>query len=177
MNDNDGDIISLIGRRRGIELAKKHIDDMETMLEYEKVICDFKGIQNMTVSFLDGFYECLREKIKRNNVIELNNVQGELLEEIEAFFSFRKTKYGESLAFVFRDKQEYRLIGNVDAASLATFEYLKDGKEITPRYLADQEGIEINAASNRLARLFQKGVVFRKEIINSEGKMFYYFLK
>lgn len=175
---------SLSGRNNGVNVFKKYVDEVSRLNEGDKVICDFESIFTCTVSYLDGMLGELKVYLlayKPNVLLQVEHVEGDLLDDMKGLFAYWKEEGRErpekkDLAVLYCQDGELQMWGNADAASYRTFEYLKEG-DLLARQLADREDIEINTASNRLVRVFKKGVAYRREIIDTDGKKFVYFIK
>lgn len=175
---------SLSGRVNGVTIFEKYKSEVNDLQEGDKVICDFKGVFTCTLSFLDGLLGELKvylSALKPNVLLQLEHIEGDLQIDVRGLFAYwkeegKKTPVKKDLSLLLCQDGELQLCGNADAVSRCTFEYLKEG-DLSARQLADRENIEINTASNRLVRIFQRGVAYRREIIDTEGKKYIYYIR
>lgn len=72
------------------------------------------------------------------------------------------------------EKEEVILLGELEPNLSRTFNAFGERESLTARELADREHIGINAASNRLKRLYDLRLITRKEEISSEGRQHIY---
>lgn len=72
------------------------------------------------------------------------------------------------------EKEEVILLGELEPNLSRTFNAFCERESLTARELADREHIGINAASNRLKRLYDLRLITRKEEISSEGRQHIY---
>lgn len=75
---------------------------------------------------------------------------------------------------VVEDDSKLRLLGDLEPSLSKTFEFLDQRKTVTARELADTERIGINAASNRLKKLYDLRLVTRTEEMTTEGRQHNY---
>ena len=175
---------SLSGRVNGVAIFEKYKSKIDGLQEGDKVICDFESVFTCTLSYLDGLLGELKIYLsahKPNVLLQLEQIEGDLQVDMKGLFAYwkeegKKTPVKKDLSLLLYQDGELQLCGNADAVSRSTFEYLKQ-EDLSARQLADREHIEINTASNRLVRVFQKGVAYRREIIDTEGKKYIYYIR
>lgn len=83
--------------------------------------------------------------------------------------------HGLKLAIpVIQDNAMLYLLGELEPNLLLTFDIVSSRLILTARELADQEKIGINAASNRLKKLYDLHLISRTEEVTIEGKQHRY---
>lgn len=170
---------SLVGRENAENLINKLSSNLKHLQEEDKLIVDFDKIETCTISYLDELFGGLKEYLKgRGGVLLLieNITDYAVYMELEALAAYLKAKKGISFAVIYQKGRELSLIGNVDSGGRRVFQLLTK-QSLTARELADLEDKEINAASNQLKRLYDAGMALRREIIDTDGKKFVYYLR
>ena len=175
---------SLSGRVNGVAVFEKYKSKINRLQEGDKVICDFGRVFTCTLSYLDGLLGELKVHLsshKPNVLLQLEQIEGDLQVDMKGLFAYwkeegKKTPVKKDLSLLLYQDGKIQIYGNADAVSRSTFEYLKQ-EDLSARQLADRENIEINTASNILVRVFRKGIAYRREIIDTEGKKYIYYIR
>lgn len=177
--------IGILAKR---EFAKKMFD--KTIKDYgehfkdgEIIALDCSDIIESTSSVIDEyFYLGLLEHYKKWNIVfVLKNVSETFLDNIKsAIIALRELpdkkdrEYNVNSVYIKND--EYCLITEDKTRLNETFELVKK-RPITTSDLSAIENITINCANNRLNRLFERNLIFRKQDLNASGKPYIYYLE
>lgn len=139
---------------------------------------DFNNIELSDVSFVDEMIieVQLYTKRKDNIIIFISNVKLGIFENLEAALALKEQKNRVKIQVLNRLESGYSFVGALEQNLQATFKMLTQRKYISAREIAETYGLEINSASNRLKKLYDAGLVLRKEIIDENGRQHIYYL-
>lgn len=168
----------LAGRSNIQSLMEKKGVEIRRLRDGDMLVCDFQGVLACSPSYLSELFGQIDKYLegKENILIAVKNISNELMTDFEAFAIHSKVRRGVPFSAIFQRSAEWDLIGTVDKTGRKVFELLKE-HSLTARELADLTDVKINAASNQLKRLYEERLVFRREIIDAEGKKYVYYLK
>ncbi len=121
------------------------IENFNAALDYYRKICCF--VFNETPSA-----EYIRD-----------NVKGKLRDE----------KLHDRIGRV-NSQYSYILLGSLEQNLMQTLKHIIENHEVTARTIADSFDLNINTASTRLLKLYQKHLIHRKEEVSSEGRQYIY---
>jgi DNA-binding transcriptional ArsR family regulator len=110
-------------------------------------------------------------------VVFVENIENEeLFEELEALVGYYKVVRGEEFAVVYQKGRDLDVIGTVDRAGKRAFRLLTE-RSLTSKQLAEMEGKAQNAAANQLNRLYKAGLIYRRQVVDSDGRSYVYYLR
>lgn len=132
--------------------------------------------QLIDASFADETIVRLGEELTEDKLgdraILLQDLTEDSIKNIEAVIGFRRLKLG--FLAVEADGQ-WKCIGQLDPTLLEVLQLLSKRDHLTAPELAEMLDLEINAASNRLKRLFDRCLVRREYEVSAKGLQYYYF--
>lgn len=168
----------LAGRPNAQRLVQKKGMEIRRLRDGDMLVCNFQGVLACSSSYLSELFDQINEYLegKENILIAVKNISDELMTDFEALAAYSKVKKGVPFSVIFQNGAEWNIIGTVDRTGRKVFELLKE-HSLTARELADLADVKINAASNQLKRLYEDRLVFRREVIDLEGKKYVYYLK
>ena len=153
---DDGDV--LIGRTAGEEARAILERAIREAGESDPVALDFEGVRAITVSFAESFFvPLLAGRLKgyhENHPIVLLGVVAEVAETIDLVLKTR------SMSVLAISESGAQLLGGDDALEETARLAYELGEFSTPK-LADQLGITVPAANNRLRELVRRGALIR----------------
>jgi len=168
----ESDLVTREIGAKAYELIKQAILKMapETML-----LLDFTDVLVMDSSFAGpSLLQLMKELIKGeygDKYIALTRATRSTEENVDLTIR----GYGLKLAIpLINGKEDVKLLGEIEPNLSRTFNIFEGRKSLTARELADLESIGINAASNRLKRLYDLRLITRREEISSEGRQHIY---
>lgn len=168
---------SLAGRRNAEELIAAQASTLKYLRDGDKVVVDFSRIAACTASFLDGIFYTLKQNMIAGVVVFVENIENEeLFEELEALVGYYKVVRGEEFAVVYQKGRDLDVIGTVDRAGKRAFRLLTE-RSLTSKQLAEMEGKAQNAAANQLNRLYKAGLIYRRQVVDSDGRSYVYYLR
>lgn len=143
--------------------------------------CSFDEIDVCDVSFVDQFILNMQMVMmeKDNIIFRLSNCKQDVLDNISGALAVRNEhdKMKTKLCLLYYKENRYSILGRPEQSLKDTLDFVQFHIEgVTARELADKCGIsEINAASNRLKRLYDAGFSCRKtETFESGWQNIYY---
>lgn len=142
---------------------------------------DFQNIYLSDVSFVDEVVIEVQLYIRKkdNILLFISNLAKDVYENLEAALALREHKYKQRIQILNKIDDEFGLysyIGSLERNLHETFDLLKNGRHMTARDVADKFNIEINSASNRLKKLYDAGLLLRREQIDTNGKSHIYYI-
>lgn len=169
--------VSLAGRKNAEELIDAYMPTLKHLRDGDKVVVDFEKIVACTASYLDGIFYALRQRLTPGVVVFVENIENEeLFEEFEALAGYYKVVRGGEFSVVYQDGKKLDIVGTVDKAGRRAFQLLTE-RNLTSRQLSEIEGKAQNAAANQLNRLYKAGLIFRRQIVDSDGRSYIYYLR
>ncbi len=164
-------------------IAKKVKEDVMNILNAlpsdSYFVFDFLGISLCDLSFADELLiETKLYLINRKNlIIYTQNLNQVIKENIEGAIARREQKENIKINLLIMENGKYSKIGSRLEKSLEdTFLYISEKKTASARDVAEKYKLEINSASNRLKKLFDSGLLLRKEVIDINGRQHVYYL-
>lgn len=141
---------------------------------------DFSDIALADSIFLDQtiiqFTRAIIEnKKKRDIVIFLSHVNSEVKKSLEFVIATYQNQ-GIRIPILIKDDQEFSITGHLENYLRETFEGVQFKGKMTTRDLCDWMKIKTTAANNRLKKIYDLGLVHRREICAPNGKPHEYFL-
>lgn len=147
---------------------------------------DFSKIRICDVSVIDEIvFELIMfiRKEKLNILFILSNVDEYVYESIRAAQLLKEDKLSKELGEKFRipllyldNKNSIKVLGDLETILYETFELITEKNIITARDISIVNKIAINSASNRLKKLYDYKLVFRKTVTDDSGKYYEYLL-
>jgi len=151
----------MTGRSRGARVREA----LEKVLGEEKrslrVVLDFSGMGSIDFSWAD---EVVAKMISRlwsgeygEKFLVLKNLSSSQAENIDVALERKR------LALLITGPEGWRLIGSLNNYLIHTLNRVMEKKQLTPRELSEEEGIEMNTSGTRLLNLYRKRLVARVE--------------
>lgn len=97
-----------------------------------------------------------------NKTTSVEHIQNHVIEKLHSRFGTVDSQYF------------YLLLGSLEQNLFQVLKYIIQHREATARTIADGFGLNINTASTRLLKLYQKHLIYRKEEVSSEGRQYIY---
>lgn len=169
----------LIFRPLGKKAKEMILEEIKELNPGDTIEMNFKNIKTCDVSFVDEMIIEIQQHVKqRDNLLlyisDINN--REIMDNLEAALALRMQKKKDNIQVLQLVQNYYSVIGKLEQNLQKTFELLSRKTSITAREVAEIFGTEINSASNKLKKLFDYGLVLRKEIVDSSGRLHEYYL-
>ena len=147
----------------------------------DSINLDFHNIVLSDVSFDDEVAIEVQLYIRKrdNLLLFISNLAKDVYENLEAALALREHKYKQRIQILNKTDDKFGLysyIGSLEHNLHETFDLLKNGRQMTARDVADEFNIEINSASNRLKKLYDAGLLLRREQIDTNGKSHIYYI-
>ena len=142
----------------------------------EAFVLNFPPNQLIDSSFADETIirlgeEILEGKIK-DQALLLQGLTEDSITNIESIISLRNLK----LAFLaVEPNKQWRCIGHLDPSLKEVLEILADSDYLTAPQLAESHNLAINNASNRLKRLYDRGLIRREYEVSEKGLQYIYY--
>ena len=190
----------LLTRLDGQKFYQKLVKRINASSDRLVVELEFRGIKTLDLSFCD---ECLAKLIHKDLlgndfgdcvliVKDLESVSA--IENLNAAldyyrkiccFVFNETPSAEYIYDRVKEKlhggigtvnseYSYILLGALEKNLMQTLKHIIRHHEVTARTIADSFDLNINTASTRLLKLYQKHLIHRKEEVSSEGRQYIY---
>ena len=151
----------MTGRLRGARVREA----IEKVLGEEKgslrVVLDFSGMGSIDFSWAD---EVVAKMISRlwggeygEKFLVLKNLSSSQAENIDVALERKR------LALLITGPEGWRIIGSLNNYLIHTLNRVMERKQLTPRELSEEEGIEMNTSGTRLLNLYKKRLVVRTE--------------
>ncbi len=151
----------MTGRLRGARVREA----LEKVLGEEKeslrVVLDFSGMGSIDFSWAD---EVVAKMISRlwsgeygEKFLVLKNLSASQAENIDVALERKR------LALLITGPGGWRVVGSLNNYLIRTLNRVMEKKQLTPRELSEEEGIEINTSGTRLLNLYRKRLVAREE--------------
>jgi hypothetical protein len=151
----------MAGRLRGARVREA----LEKVLGEEKgflrVVLDFSGMGSIDFSWAD---EVVAKMISRlwsgeygEKFVVLKNLSASQAENIAVALERKR------LALLITGPGGWRIVGSLNNYLVRTLNRVMEKKQLTPRQLSEEEGIEINTSGTRLLNLYKKRLVVREE--------------
>ena len=151
----------MTGRSRGVrtrEVIEKILGEEKGAL---RIILDFSGMGSIDFSWAD---EVVAKMISRlwsgeygEKFLVLKNLSSSQAENIDVALERKR------LALLITGPEGWRLIGSLNNYLIHTLNRVMKKKQLTPRELSEEEGIEMNTSGTRLLNLYKKRLVVRVE--------------
>ncbi len=146
-----------------------------------KLILSFVGVQLMDGSFADEALASLAatrsRQVARLGLLVLRDLDPTSLDNLELAMTSRPVRepgLRNCVLPIIKGLSRIELIGKAEDHVRKTFELLAQKRELTARELADEEGLDIGAASTRLKVLFNLGLAGRREERQERGRQYVY---
>ncbi len=147
----------------------------------EKLVLSFVGVQLMDGSFADEALASLAaarsRQVARLGLLVLKDLDPTSLDNLELAMTSRPVRepgLRNCVLPIVKGLARIELIGKAEDHVRRTFELLAHRRELTARELADEEGLDIGAASTRLKVLFNLGLASRREERQERGRQYVY---
>ena len=151
----------MAGRSRGIRIR----EGLERILGQAKgslcIVLDFSGTGSIDFSWAD---EVVAKMISRlwsgeygEKFLVLKNLSSSQAENIDVALERKR------LALLITGPEGWRIIGSLNNYLIHTLNRVMERKQLTPRELSEEEGIEMNTSGTRLLNLYKKRLVVRAE--------------
>lgn len=142
----------------------------------EALVLNFPLNQLIDSSFADETLIHLGEEILdgeiKDRALLLQGLTEDSITNIESIISLRNLK----LAFlVVEQNGQWRCIGHLDPSLKEVLQMLGDSASLTAPQLAASHNLAINTASNRLKRLYDRGLVRREYEVSEKGLQYIYY--
>jgi len=138
------------------------------------LVLDFKGVSVMDTSFADEAVLELVLKLIAGEYGDRFLILGEpspaTVENLEGTIARRRVK----AAILARGEGRLGIIGDVEPNMVDAWQKTKRSGTLTARQLADELGLEINAASMRLLKLHKLRLLAREEELSAAGRQHVY---
>lgn len=148
------------------------------------VFLSFTGVEIMDASFADEVFGTLASSRARQEItfspVVLANANTTCVENLEMALKTRIDREPTELdrlrncVLPMQRRDRTVLIGKFEGYIAESFELLVKHKVLTARTLADDRGLNLNAASTRLKTLADLGLARRSETRDAQGKQFVY---
>ncbi len=165
-------------------LGRRFRDRLERLLAAApagRLVLSFAGVQLMDGSFADEVFASLAasrsRRAKRLAQLVLRDLDPTSLDNLELAMTSRPVRepgLRNCVLPIIKPLAEVGLIGKAEEHVRMTFQALTRHRELTARELADEEGLDIGAASTRLKVLFDLGLAGRHEERRERGRQFVY---
>ena len=180
----------LYSRDKIHQVFEEEIKPLLASLKDSSVVCvDMTGIKSMTVSvIIKLFLQDIKGFCKNfeNVVVVVTNIEKEAYQELMYDFE-AAILLAEKVAKNDKDTIPYLLIEHEGKMRILGFEFNEEqnrlfqylnnsGQKITSAELAEKENISLSTASNRLIRLYEKGLICR-EMVGVRQYQYYSILK
>jgi len=168
--------------------GKRFWEQLQTHLHDNRaegfVLLSFAGVEIMDASFADEVFGTLASKRGRKDntlsPIVLADVNETCLENLRMALETRPDREPteqerlRNCVLPLLQEGEWTLVGKFEDHVLQTFHALQRCDTLTARDLAEQLGLNLNAASTRLKTLADLGLAQRIEIRDAQGKQYVY---
>lgn len=149
---------------------------LEQVSEGRGLVLIFPPGQLIDASFADETIVRLGEELTNDKLgdraILLQDLTEDSIKNIEAVIGFRRLKLG---FLAVEADGKWKCIGHLDPTLFEVLELLSRRDHLTAPELAEMLGLEINTASNRLKRLYDRCLVRREYEVSAKGLQYYYF--
>lgn len=149
---------------------------LEQVSEGGGLVLVFPAGQLIDASFADETIVRLGEELTderlKDRAILLQGLTEDSIKNIEAVIGFRRLKLGFLAVEV---DGKWKCIGHLDPTLLEVLVLLSRRDHLTAPELAEMLHLEINTASNRLKRLYDRSLVRREYEVSAKGLQYYYF--
>lgn len=142
-------------------------------------ICDMKGIEDCSGSFVDEFILKWLKRIRNtdNSLFVLKNVNEDVLYTITSALNLRNKLDMDSMVLLLFQNGEYQAISDkLEKNVREVFDLMRNGQKVTARLISDKFSIELNSAGNRLKKLYDAHLAVRLEQSVENGGKFEYYL-
>jgi len=151
-------------------------EQFEQLPKSEGLILNFPQNQLIDSSFADETIVRLGEEVIngefKDKAFLLQGLTEDSITNIESIISLRSLK----LAFLaIESMREWRCIGHLDPTLKDTLELLAKSDSLTAPELAKLHNLAINNASNRLKRLYDRGLIRREYEVSDKGLQYIYY--
>jgi DNA-binding transcriptional ArsR family regulator len=142
----------------------------------EALVLNFPLNQLIDSSFADETIIRLGEEILsgqiKDRALLLQSLTEDSITNIESIISLRNMK----LAFLAVEQNgQWRCIGHLDRSLNEVLEILGKSDSLTATQLANSHNLAINTASNRLKRLYDRGLIRREYEVSEKGLQYIYY--
>ncbi len=151
-------------------------EQLEQLAEGEALLLVFPPGQLVDGSFADETIIRLGEELTGdqpgNRALLLQGLTADSITNIEAVIGFKRLKLG---FLAVETDRSWQVIGHLDPTLLEVLALLAGREHLTAPALSEMLDLAINAASNRLKRLFDRRLVRREYEVSAKGLQYYYF--
>jgi hypothetical protein len=138
------------------------------------LVLEFSGVRVMDTSFADEtvveLAVGLNTQLYDDRFLVLHNPGSATIDNLEGTLARRKPK----VTLLILEGESPRILGHIEENLLETWQLVITHAPMTARQLADELHLEINTASTRLLKLYERRMLVRQEIITGEGRQFQY---
>lgn len=144
--------------------------------ENETLVLNFPSNQLIDSSFADETIIRLGEEIQageiKNRALLLQSLTEDSITNIKSIISLKKLK----LAFLAIELDgRWQCIGHLDPSLKEVLEIIAEKNRLTAPELSDSHNLAINTASNRLKRLYDRGLIRREYEVSEKGLQYIYY--
>lgn len=162
-------------RERGEQAFRMLAERLQATPEGQPLVVIFPPNQLVDSSFADESIIRLAEQVADgefgDRCILLQSLTDDSITNIEAAISLR----GLKLALLVAERTgEWQCIGQLESSLRETLQLVARREHLTASELADQKDLSVNAASNRLKRLYDQKLVRREHEISDKGLQYIY---
>lgn len=165
-------------RQKASEMFEISLQQYRTPLIGDVYVCDMRGIEDCSGSFVDEFIHRWFRLIRSidNTLFVLRNVSEDVLYTITSSLNLRNNMDKDSMVLLVFDENRFQAIGDKMEKNVRdVFDLMAEGMPITARLVADKFAIELNSAGNRLKKLYDAHLAMRcEQSIEAGGKYQYY---
>lgn len=150
--------------------------EIDKMMPGECIELNFSGIETCDVSFVDETVVevqlFLREK-RENVLLFLTKFNQDILDNLNGAIRVRESN-GIKIPVLIKESERFRYMGPLEPVLAETLIFMGARAQTVASDIAGQEGTAINAASNRLKKLYDLRLCLRDERIDENGKQYVY---
>jgi hypothetical protein len=169
-------VTRVLGRRFGARL-----EQVLSSASERRLVLSFAGVQLMDGSFADEALASLAARrsrqVTRLGQLVLKNLDPTSRDNLELAMTSRPVREAglrNCVLPMMKSPSQIELIGKAEDHVRRSFELLMRKHELTARELADEEAIDIGAASTRLKVLLNLGLAGRREERQERGRQYVY---
>lgn len=166
-------------RSKAAEMFALSKTEVGELLPGDILLCSFKEIVDCSSSFVDEFILNWYRVIRHidNVLMILNDMNEDVKFTTESAVIQRNRISKDNIVLLVKESSNYVILGDkLEKNVLQIFSYVAEGKHITARTVADELGLELNSAGNRLKKLYDAHLTLRLEQSAESGGKFEYFL-
>lgn len=170
----------LILRSKASEMFHLSAERIGKLLSGDVLVCNFQGIIDCSSSFVDEFVLNWQRELRKteNTLMILTEMMPDVRYSVVSALNLQNRMDKEGLVLVSKESDgRFHILGDkIENNVQDVFNLMADSTHITARLVADQFGLELNSAGNRLKKLYDAHATLRSEQLPENGGKYEYFL-